>query len=103
MDRNLSRLRLTSLLARMFFGAVIRGTGFVEIMLLLAITSILAGLWRTSHEIAHQWEIRTGIMRIDSNLDGAPYWVARIVALAILLLCWVILSYITVWIIYYLF
>lgn len=80
------------LLIKQFFAFLIRGIGFAAIMLIVTMSGVLRGIWTQSEDVAKVWIKELAFTRIDSRLESPMYWVIRLVALLMMIVCLLILS-----------
>src|SRR5450759_1493767 len=83
---------LLLLLIRHFLANLVRGIGFATIMLIITMFAIFRGIWQQSGYVADVWRSQMGIARWDDRINNPMYWIIRIIAILLMLVCLMILS-----------
>lgn len=84
MDRNLPRLFF-----RQFLILFIQAIGFVLIMTVLVIYSVMRGIWEQSDVVADEWMRHLIAYRMDSRFERPLYLIVR-VAVLIMMIVWLV-------------
>lgn len=77
---------------------VVRGIGFVALMMFSSMISVLNGAWRQSDTLANTWRMNLRYDRPDERFNDLYYWSARIAAMCMECVCLIVLAHIVVWI-----
>jgi len=86
-------------LLQMIIPWVLRSIGFTLKLMLTAISSLWVGVPQATHRIADEWIDRAVAAGFPTIWDRKLYYTIRIVAFITIVVGWVLLSFVTVWIV----
>src|SRR5512135_1332572 len=76
---------------------IIRILILAAVMLLATVFAIIRGIWQQSHSVALGWAQQLRGFGVDGPETGPLFWLMRVLAITMMLLCWMALSWGLTW------